>query len=186
MSLGVPVAQSTVNPGSLGIENTNIETAPGVDLSVQQKILVGSILDLLAGRPSLKKLQLWADDATFADPLTNAQGRKQYEAQWYSLETAFSEIERLHQSVTSAGNPITMDVKTRYKIKGIGKDQIIDSVVQIYTDDMGEGIVRVENRWNNELPHGAFSKIWRNLNSMVIPAFVHVPKNDAEDSKPRN
>ena len=43
----------------LGIENTNINTAPGVTLTGGQKILVGSILDLFAGRPSLKKLQLW-------------------------------------------------------------------------------------------------------------------------------
>ncbi len=32
------------------------------------------------------------DDATFADPLTKAEGRKQYEAQWYGLVAAFSEI----------------------------------------------------------------------------------------------
>lgn len=99
------------------------------------------------------------DDATFADPLTNAHGRKHYEAQWYSLETAFSEIECLYHSVTSAGNPVTMNLKTRYKIKGIGKDQIISSVVQIYTDGIGERIVRVENRWNDILPEGPFSKV---------------------------
>ena len=75
---------------------------------------------LFAGKPTLKKLQLWTDDATFADPLTKAEGRKQYEAQWYGLKAAFSEIEQLHQSVTSSGNPITMDLKTRYKVKGIG------------------------------------------------------------------
>lgn len=61
----------------LGIENTNISTAAGVELDAQQKTLVGSVLDvsysrfpipidteltslqLFAGRPSLKKLQLW-------------------------------------------------------------------------------------------------------------------------------
>ena len=37
---------------------------------------------LFAGRPSLKKLQLWADDASFEDPITLAKGRKHYEPQW--------------------------------------------------------------------------------------------------------
>ena len=88
--------------GDLGIENTNIKTASGVSLDETQQTLVGSILDvrwhlkpmnswlmnrkqLFAGRPSLKKLQLWADDGVFEDPITTAQGRKQYEPQWVSL-----------------------------------------------------------------------------------------------------
>jgi len=66
----------------LHIENTNINTAPGVSLSGQQKTVVGSILDLFAGRATLPKLQLWEDNATFEDPITIANGRKQYESQW--------------------------------------------------------------------------------------------------------
>lgn len=42
------------------------------------------MLDLFAGRPSLEKMQLWADEGVFTDPLTIAKGRKQYEAQWVS------------------------------------------------------------------------------------------------------
>ena len=56
---------------------------------------------------------LWDENASFHDPLTNAVGRKQYEAQWYGLKAAFSEIERLQVSVKSAGNPIELDLKTR-------------------------------------------------------------------------
>jgi hypothetical protein len=117
----------TQNPQDLGIENTNINTAAGVSLSPEQKTLIGSVLDLFAGRPSLKKLQLWTDDARFSDPLTKAEGRKQYEAQWYGLQSAFSEIERLGHEVTGAGEPIRMDLKTRYKVKGVGKEQVIES-----------------------------------------------------------
>jgi hypothetical protein len=50
------------------------------------------LLQLFKGKPTLKKLQLWTDSAKFNDPLTQAQGRKQYEAQWYGLKAAFSEI----------------------------------------------------------------------------------------------
>lgn len=71
--------------GELKIENTNIKTADGVDLSSQQKTLVGSVLDLFAGRPSLTKLDLWKDDAVFRDPIATATGRKEFAPQWYVL-----------------------------------------------------------------------------------------------------
>ena len=69
--------------GELKIENTNVNTSSGVTLDKDQQILVGSVLDLFAGRPSLAKLSLWKDDAVFRDPITTAQGRKEYEPQWY-------------------------------------------------------------------------------------------------------
>jgi hypothetical protein len=125
------------------------------------------VKQLFAGKPTLKKLQLWTDDATFADPLTKAEGRKQYEAQWYGLKAAFSKIERLHCSVTSAGNPITMDLKTRYKVKGIGSEQVIESVVKIHTDGSGERITQVEDRWNGNIPEGAFAKV--GLSQLLSP-----------------
>ncbi|KAN0116861.1 hypothetical protein V8E51_002838 [Hyaloscypha variabilis] len=224
MSSGVPsqTAQAqksaemstSSSPADLAIEST-VNTALGVSLSSQQKLLVGSVLDLFAGKPTLRKLKLWTDTATFADPLTKAEGRKQYEAQWYGLKAAFSEIQQLSQSVTSAGNPITMDLKTRYKVKGIGSEQVIESVVKIYTDEQGERITKVEDRWNGSIPEGAFAKVslsqlcspwwwgsrlgmlgfwgwslvwwsrpweaFRNLNSVVVPAFVSVPKSIEEE-----
>lgn len=91
---------NTGNPADLGIVNTNINCAPGVKLSDKQKVVVGSILDLFAGKPSLKKLGLWEDTAKFQDNITLAEGRKQYAAQWYGLKAAFSEIERLHLEVS--------------------------------------------------------------------------------------
>jgi len=181
-------AQNSTRQGTyeeLGIENTDIKTAAGVDLSGDQKVIVGSVLDLFAGRPSLKKLQLWTDDAKFQDNLTQAEGRKQYEAQWYGLQTAFSGIERLYHQITSSGNPITMDLKTRYKIKGIGSEQTIESVVKIFTNTEGK-ITEVQDRWSGELPEGAFAKAFRNLNSVVVPAFVKVPKDEEEDVKTGN
>jgi hypothetical protein len=72
----------STSSSDLKIENTNIKTASGVELSSQQKTIVGSVLDLFAGRPSLEKLQLWTDEGVFEDPITVAKGRKQYEAQW--------------------------------------------------------------------------------------------------------
>ncbi|KAL9614346.1 MAG: hypothetical protein Q9167_001149 [Letrouitia subvulpina] len=176
----------STGPSDLGIENTNIKTAQGVSLDGQQKTLVGSVLDLFAGRPSLKKLALWADDGVFEDPITKAEGRKQYEPQWYGLQVAFSEIERLHHEVNSGGNPISMDLKTRYVVKGIGKEQIISSKVNIFYDKDTGKITNVEDKWDGQLPDSSFRNVFRSLNSVTVPKMVSVPKNDEEDAKRGN
>ncbi|EAT86415.2 hypothetical protein SNOG_06584 [Parastagonospora nodorum SN15] len=72
----------------LNLDTKHVTTAPGIKLSEQQETIVGSVLDLFAGKPSLQKLALWRDDATFNDPLTSAKGREQYSAQWYGLQQA--------------------------------------------------------------------------------------------------
>ncbi|KAI4282869.1 MAG: hypothetical protein L6R38_002629 [Xanthoria sp. 2 TBL-2021] len=143
----------------LGIENTNIKTAPGVTLDEQQKTLVGCVLDLFAGRPSLKKLSLWDDNGVFEDNITIATGRKQFEPQWYGLQTAFSEIERLHHEVVSGGNPIGMDLKTRYVTKGISKEQTIESKINIFYDKDTGKITKVQDKWGGELPDSSFKNV---------------------------
>ncbi|KAL8730296.1 MAG: hypothetical protein Q9166_004179 [cf. Caloplaca sp. 2 TL-2023] len=143
----------------LGIENTNIKTATGVTLDEQQKTLVGSVLDLFAGRPSLKKLSLWDDNGVFEDNITIATGRKQFEPQWYGLQTAFAEIERLHHEVVSAGNPIGMDLKTRYVTKGIKKEQTIESRINIFYDKDTGKITKVQDKWGGELPDSSFKNV---------------------------
>ncbi|PSN73501.1 hypothetical protein BS50DRAFT_629521 [Corynespora cassiicola Philippines] len=182
MSTGIPATSPT---GALNLETKNVETAPGVTLSPDQQTAVASILDLFAGRPSLAKLALWRDDATFTDPLTIATGRDKFSAQWYGLQTAFSEIERLHHSVKDAGNPILMDLKTRYKIKGIGKEQTIQSEVAIHLDAQGK-IEKVEDKWDGKLPESGIANAFRHLNAVTVPKMVKVPKNEEEDAKKGN
>jgi len=80
----------------------------------------------------------------------------------YGLAVVFSEIERLHHEVTSAGNPIIMDLKTRYKVKGVGIEQIISSVVTITTNEKGK-IIKLEDKWNGKLPNNAFMDVCLNL-----------------------
>jgi len=175
-----------MSTSNVSIENTNIKAAAGVELSSQQKTLVGSVLDLFAGRPSLEKLQLWADEAVFEDPITVARGRKQFEPQWYGLQTAFSEIERLSHQVTSSGNPMSMDLKTRYVVKGIGKEQTISSVVKIYTTADGSKIEKVQDMWDGELPDSSFKNAFRRLNAVTVPKLVSVPKDKEDDMKRGN
>lgn len=127
---------------------------------------------LFKGLPTLPKLALWDDTATFSDPITKAEGRAQYAAQWYGLKAAFSSITQLSQSVTSDKNPITIDLKTKYKLAGVGMEKVMESQVLIWTKPVGgvngaDGeklrIVKVEDRWNGgELPEGPFAKVRQN------------------------
>jgi hypothetical protein len=75
----------------------------------------------------------------------------------YGLQSAFSEIERLEHEVTSSGNPISLTMKTRYKVKGIGMEQTISSVVNIFHD--GGKITKVQDKWNGKLPDGAIANV---------------------------
>jgi hypothetical protein len=192
-----------MSTSNLDIETKHVTTAPGVKLSEEQNTIVGSVLDLFAGRPSLEKLALWRDDAAFNDPLTIAKGRDQYSAQWYGLQQAFSEINRLNHQVKDAGNPILMDLRTKYVIKGIGKEQTIQSLVSIHLDDQGK-ISKVEDKWDGELPTGTIASVsfarsrifipfadhiiqaFRHLNAATVPKIVSVPKNAEEDAKKGN
>ncbi|KAM0716736.1 hypothetical protein Q7P37_008181 [Cladosporium fusiforme] len=160
---------SSSNVGELKLESTDIKTAAGVELSSEQRTIVSSVLDLFAGRPSLAKLQLWKDDAVFSDPITIAQGRKQFEAQWYGLQSAFSEIERKSHTVTSSGNPISMDMSTFYKVKGIGKETTINSKINIFVED-GK-IQRVEDKWDGNLPDSSIANVRKNWTNAVNPVF---------------
>lgn len=77
----------------------------------------------------------------------------------YGLQAAFSEIERLHHEVVSAGNPIGMDLKTRYVTKGINKEQIIASKINIFYDKGTGKITKVQDKWDGNLPDSTFKNV---------------------------
>jgi hypothetical protein len=68
--------------GDMSFKHTDVKTASGVSLSLQQKTLVSSVLDLFSGDATKEKLQLWKEYGEFEDPLCIAGGRTQFEAQW--------------------------------------------------------------------------------------------------------
>jgi hypothetical protein len=78
--------------------------------------------------------------------------------QKYGLKAAFSDIERLFHSVTSSGSPIKIVLRSKYKVKGIGSEHTIDSVVSIYYDKVAGKIEKVEDRWH-ELPDIALKNV---------------------------
>nr|CAE76355.1 conserved hypothetical protein [Neurospora crassa] len=143
----------------LAVSNTLILEAPGVDLTPYNKILVGAVLDLFEGKPTLKHLSLWNPDATFVDPIATAQGYNQYAAQWYALAQVLSPVKIQSHEVVSSGNPIEIKLHNRYTLPPINKKQDIHSLVKIWVDDNGK-IARVEDRWDGELPDGALNEVY--------------------------
>ncbi|KAL9084978.1 MAG: hypothetical protein Q9159_004944 [Coniocarpon cinnabarinum] len=208
-------AQSLTLPKNLKIESTDIKTETGLQLNEQQRVIIGSVLDLFKGKPSLPKLRLWDQTATFKDPLTTAKGYDKFAPQWYGLATAFSEIEQLDHEVKDNGNPIKLDLKTRYVVKGTNTEKIIQSRIEIETKD--NLITRLEDQWDGEIKESglknvslfrpwsfvelygnilfwAFSFVWdtrlwtalRMLNANSVPLMVKVPKTDEEDAQMGN
>ncbi|KAJ9630419.1 hypothetical protein H2203_000939 [Taxawa tesnikishii (nom. ined.)] len=142
----------------------DINTAPDVHLFEHQKTI------------------LWSDDAVLEDPVTIAKGRKQYEAQWYGLLSACSEIECLRYRVMSASNPIEMELEMQYTIKNIGMAKVIESVVRISLDDAGI-VVKVEDKWNGELPESSFVNALRRLDAVIVPNLISIPQDKEEDQQ---
>jgi hypothetical protein len=52
-----------------------------------------------------------------------------------------------------------MDLKTRYVIKGIGKEQTIASKVMIFYDKSSGKITKVQDKWNGKLPESSFTNV---------------------------
>ncbi|WYZ45676.1 hypothetical protein EsH8_VIII_000992 [Colletotrichum jinshuiense] len=154
---------------SIGIKNTDIVQKSGISLSQQQKVLVGSVLDLFEGNPTLKHLSLWSRTATFQDNITVAEGFDKFAAQWYGLPALFDPIKIQSHTVTSAGNPIELNLKNSYTVKGVKTEQVMESVVQIQVGDDGK-ITKVSDKWNNNLPDGAFSQVRTEFNVSVLSA----------------
>lgn len=52
-----------------------------------------------------------------------------------------------------------MDLKTKYTVKGLGTEKVIESLIKIHTDEKGEKILKVEDRWNGDIPEGPIAKV---------------------------
>ena len=52
-----------------------------------------------------------------------------------------------------------MDLKTRYVVKGIGKEQTISSKVNIFYDKDSGKITKVEDKWDGQLPDSSFANV---------------------------
>jgi len=73
--------------------------------------------------------------------------------------------------VLSNGNPIELELSNKYVVKGIKKEQVIDSIVRIFVGSDGK-IEKVEDKWNGKLPEGAFSEV---SNFTSAPPKLYLP-----------
>lgn len=113
---------------------------------------------LFEGNPTLKHFSLWSQNGTFTDPLTIATGYPKYTAQFYGLPALFKPIQIQSHKVTSSGNPIEFEMSNKYVVKGINKEQVVDSIIKIHLGADGK-IEKLEDRWNGDLPDGAVSNV---------------------------
>jgi len=70
----------------------------------------------------------------------------------------FNPIKIQSHKVISSGNPIELELSNKYVVKGIKKEQVMDSIVKIFIGSDGK-IEKVEDKWNGKLPEGAFSEV---------------------------
>ena len=52
-----------------------------------------------------------------------------------------------------------MDLKTRYVVKGINKEQTIESKVNIFYNEATGKITKVEDKWDGQLPDSSFRDV---------------------------
>ena len=52
-----------------------------------------------------------------------------------------------------------MNLKTRYVVKGIGKEQTIDSKIMIFYDKATGKITKVQDKWDGQLPDSSFKNV---------------------------
>ena len=68
-----------------------------------------------------------------------------------------------------------MKLKTRYKVKGVGSEQTIESLIQVETLGSEGGEMRVKkvfDKWDGSIEEGPVRKALRALNAVSVPAMV--------------
>lgn len=182
MTTGVVGMSTAGAAGSLSqILATDINTAPGIKLDNHRQQLLGSVLDLFSGHPSLYKLSFWRQDAHFEDPITTAKGYDAYAAQWYGLAAMFTSTTKKHEVTKSDESNFEFDLEQEYKSAGITK--LMKSKIVIELDGEGK-IQHLTDKWNGEdMPTSMVATWARKANAATVPKFVSVPKNEHEEAE---
>ncbi|PKI43022.1 hypothetical protein CRG98_036600 [Punica granatum] len=111
------------------------------------------ILNLYASRATARDFEIYADNATFEDPLMCANGTKQIKSAFYSLPKVFKESRIVEYTVkeneVSPGkHEVLVDNKQYYKF--MGKDINMISLIKLYIEN-GK-VVRHEDWWDKKPP----------------------------------
>ncbi|KAF8841183.1 hypothetical protein BDN67DRAFT_967525 [Paxillus ammoniavirescens] len=142
--------------------------------------IMNDLKELYCCRPTRSIFErTWRPDAVFEDPLVKAEGRGEYEPQWFAMPKIFSKSETISSRVmlsTESPNRFVFSQVQEYTLRFIGKKQRIESVIVVDLDE-SDKITRMVEKWNgDELPTHYGAYFLRRVNAQVTPWLVKVPK----------
>ncbi|KAF7852136.1 hypothetical protein BT93_L0529 [Corymbia citriodora subsp. variegata] len=126
------------------------EFSPRTEHHVSDRILP-HILNLYASRATPHDFEIYADDASFEDPLMSAHGLKQIKSAFYSVAKVFSESRiveyTVKENLISPGKyEILIDNKQYYKFLGRNIDMI--SLIRLHVEN--DKVIRHEDWWDKK------------------------------------
>lgn len=133
------------------VESVEIACAPGVEISGHRRLLVACVLDLFGGQVTRQKLEFLTDDAVLENPLGKAVGKAEVESVWWTLDKLMQDVRLMKHHLVEAGDKrFVLEVEVKYTLKGLGKETVVESVVEVELDDEGQKIRRIVDKWGGE------------------------------------
>ncbi|KAL9225022.1 hypothetical protein vseg_000994 [Gypsophila vaccaria] len=113
--------------------------------------IIPRLLNLYGRQPRASDFEIYADNATFEDPLMRAHGVKQIKSAFYTIPKVFSESGIVgytlkEEEISPGKNEILIDNKQHYKFWG----RNIDMISLIVLEVEGGKVVRHEDRWDKK------------------------------------
>ncbi|XP_074312387.1 uncharacterized protein LOC141647915 [Silene latifolia] len=149
-SFPFPGGMAQVSDNNHKEKNEENNNSKGSKLRYSDSIMP-HLLNLYGERPRAGDFEIYADNATFEDPLMCAHGVKQIKSAFYTMPKIFSEsgiVEyNIKEEIISPGkHEILIDNKQHYKFWGRNIDMI--SLIVLLVED-GK-VVRHEDRWDKK------------------------------------
>ncbi|KIK91430.1 hypothetical protein PAXRUDRAFT_149512 [Paxillus rubicundulus Ve08.2h10] len=186
--LGVPVTQEHKGGRTSSGEATR---SSHESQEASRERIMNDLKELYCCRPTRRIFErTWCPDAVFEDPLVKAEGRGEYEPQWFAMPKIFSKSETISSRVmlsTESPNRLVYSQAQEYTLRFIGKKQAfctvlmlmrqrIESVIVVDLDETDK-ITRMVEKWNgDELPTHYGAHFLRRANAQITPWLVKVPK----------
>ncbi|KAH9923257.1 uncharacterized protein B0H18DRAFT_909923, partial [Fomitopsis serialis] len=165
------------------IINASVAVAPGVAIDEHRRTLVGVVLDLFQGKPSLHKMSFFAEDAVYEDPVAKSVGRISIAAQFYGLpELVRASTTESARITASDARTTSFHVRQAFTPKLVPKTIAFDTVMTITVDAAGK-IAHWQDRPSEGIPAGGsgLAEWMRETQSELTKAVLTLPKDEEED-----
>ncbi|TFY67778.1 hypothetical protein EVJ58_g1405 [Rhodofomes roseus] len=174
---------SKATPPNHIITNASVDVAPGVTIDDHRRTLVGVVLDLFQGKPSLYKMDFFAEDAVYEDPVAKSVGRTSIAGQFYGLPELFrSSVTKSAQITASDAHTTSFRVLHEFTPKLVPKTVSFDTVMTITVDAAGK-ITHWRDRPSAGIPDGGsgLAEWLRTKQSELTKAVLSLPNDEEED-----